>query len=394
MREQVSVLSDALAPRVGAIRPRDGSRVSARHGFSHLLPDASERSTTMKANTGTAGIASHDSSQGRVPAVAVGGLTVSAAVLVGAGATAAGFATRRILHVKKHLHESSTLGRETSAGLPATDLPLTSFNRYGQPGDPINLECVGTDGQIGAAFGAAGWYRADEIDLVTSTRISVDSVLGRAYSSAPVSNLYLFGHKEDLAFERPGSSVRQRDHIRFWKTGRSDPDGRPIWVGSATKDVKVELSKTNHLPTHGIAPDLDTERSLIVSDLAQTGYVVVEGTRPGFGKETHGINGGGDPYVTDGQVVVLTLADVWTSPLATQVRSPVGARLAQRFEGLIQQRLPERGRERAEREQARLAGVDRERQRAAMTLLGQGGEAGVDNEAATSTNAMPATPAV
>jgi len=348
----------------------------------------------METNTDTAGFASDDSSQGRGPAVALGGRTVSAAVLVGAGAAAAGFATRRILREKRHLHESSTLGREASAGLPATDLPLTSFNRYGQPGDPINLECVGTDGQIGAAFAAAGWYRADEIDLVTSARISVDSVLGRAYSTAPVSNLYLFGHKEDLAFERPGSSVRQRDHIRFWKTGRGDPNDRPIWVGSATKDVKVELSKTNHLPTHGIAPDLDAERSLIVSDLAQTGYVVAEGTRPGFGKETHGVNGGGDPYVTDGQVVVLTLADVWTSPLATQVRSPVGARLAQRFEGLIRDRLPERGRERAEREHARLAEVDRQRQRAAMTLLGEEGEAGMGGEASTSTNAVPSTPAV
>lgn len=308
----------------------------------------------MFTSAGTAGIADHGSSPGEVPVIAIGERIASAAVLVGAG-VAAGLATRRILRVKRHLHQSATLGRETSAGLPTTDLPLTSVNRYGQPGDPINVECIGTDGQIGAAFAAAGWYRADEIDLVTSARISVDSVLGRTYSTAPVSNLYLFGHKEDLAFERPGSSVRQRDHIRFWKTGRSDPNGRPIWVGSGTKDVKVELSKTNHLPTHGISPDLDAERSLVVSDLAQTGYLVAEGTRPGFGRETHGMNGGGDPYITDGQVVVLTLADVWTSPLATQVRSPLGARLAQGFEGLIRQRLPQRGRERAERERARAA---------------------------------------
>jgi hypothetical protein len=227
---------------------------------------------------------------------------------------------------------------------------VTSFNRYGQPGDPVNVECIGTDGQVGAAFAAAGWYRADEIDLVTSARICVDSVLGRKYTTAPVSNLYLFGHKEDLAFERPGPNVRQRDHIRFWKTSRSHTDGRPIWVGSGTEDTKVELSKTNHLPTHCISPELDAERSLVVSELAQTGYLVAESTRPGFGKETHGYNGGGDPYITDGQVAVLTLADVWTSPLATQVRSPLGARLAQGFEGLIHRRLPKGGLERAERE--------------------------------------------
>src|SRR5690242_15260350 len=198
-------------------------------------------------------------SPGVGPPIVVGGAIASVAVL----AAAVSLATRRIMREKRRLQESSKLGREASAGLPSTDLPLTSVNRHGQPGDPINVECIGTGSQLGAAFAAAGWYRADEIDLVSSARISVDSVLGRAYSTAPISNLYLFGRKEDLAFERPGATVRQRDHIRFWKTGRNASDGRPIWVGSGTKDSKVELAKTNHLPTHGIAPDVDVERKLV-----------------------------------------------------------------------------------------------------------------------------------
>jgi hypothetical protein len=293
---------------------------------------------------------SAESGRSAVPLLALGGTIATATV----AAVAGGLATRRVLQVKRHLHHSSKIGRETSASVPATGTPLTSFNRYGQPGDPINVECVGTDGQIGAAFAAAGWYRADEIDFVTAARISADSVLGRAYTTAPVSNLYLFGRKEDLAFERPGHNVRQRDHIRFWKTERTHMDGRPIWAGSGTQDTKVELSKTNHLPTHGIAPDLDAERSLVVSELAQTGYLVEEGSHPGFGKATHGVNGGGDPYFTDGQVATLTLADVWTSPLATQVRSPLGARLAQGVEGMIRGRLPERGLTRAQHEREML----------------------------------------
>jgi len=148
-----------------------------------------------------------------------------------------------------------------TASASANARPLTTFNREGHVGDPLNMQVVGSNGQLGASFAAAGWYRADEIDLVTSTRISVDSALGRAYSTAPVSNLYLFGRKEDYAFERPDPNVRERDHIRFWNTGQVGPDGRPIWIGSATKDVKVELSRTNHLPTHGISPDLDAERA-------------------------------------------------------------------------------------------------------------------------------------
>jgi hypothetical protein len=213
---------------------------------------------------------------------------------------------------------------------------------------------VGTDGQIGAAFAAAGWYRADEIDLVTSVRICADSVLGRKYATAPVSNLYLYGRKEDMAFERPGLNVRQRDHIRIWKTALNGSDGRPVWIGSATKDTKVELARTNHLPTHHIDSDVDSERALVVTELTRTAYVVQDTTRPGFGKETHGFNGEGDPYDTDGQVTVLTLANVVTPPLATQVRSPLLARVTKKLADFIRPWLPEAGRERAAREQVRL----------------------------------------
>jgi LssY C-terminus len=291
--------------------------------------------------------------------------STSSGVFVVAGIVAAamvvvGVAVARVLSVRRKLHHAGRAGRDVSAATQtvsasANEHPLTTFNREGHAGDPLNMQVVGSNGQLGASFAAAGWYRADEIDFVTSTRISVDSVMGRAYSTAPVSNLYLFGRKEDYAFERPGPNVRERDHIRFWNTGQVGPDGRAIWIGSATKDVKVELSHTNHLPTHGISPDLDAERALVLSELAQSGYVVTEGERPGFGKETRGENGGGDPYYTDGQVAILTLANVWTHPLATQVRGPLGARIAQALERALRWRLPKEGLTRAESEFARLA---------------------------------------
>jgi hypothetical protein len=276
------------------------------------------------------------------------------AVLVAAGLllVAGGW---RVLAVRRKLKHAGKAGREASAGLPSGALPLTTYNRKGHQGDPVNIEIVASVSQSAAAFASAGWYRADEIDLVTSCRISWDSLLGRKYSTAPVSNLYLFGRKEDLAFERPGRSVRERDHIRLWNSGREAQDGRPIWVGGATRDSAVELAKTNHLPTHRIAPDIDAERDLILEDLTATGFVVDEGWRPGFGEPTQGVNGTGDPYFTDGRVVVLTLANVAVSPLATQVRSPAGARLARSVARLFRWRLPQRGRERAERQRARRA---------------------------------------
>ena len=137
------------------------------------------------------------------------------------------------------------------------------------------------------------------------------------------------------------------------RAARAD-DGRPIWIGSATKDVKVELSHTNHLPTHGISPDLDAERQLVVSQLMQTGYVVGISARPGFGKQTHGANGGGDPYFTDGMIALLMLADVWTHPLATQVRGSLGGRVGQTVERVGRGRLPKAGLDHAAHEVERL----------------------------------------
>ncbi len=258
-----------------------------------------------------------------------------------------------ILSVQLKLHRASRPGRIVSASKPATEQPLTTITRYGTVGDPINIQFVGTDGQIGATFASAAWYRADEIGFITSVRICSDSVFGRKYSTAPVSSLYLYGRKEDMAFERPGSTVRQRDHIRIWKTDDNGNDGRPIWIGSVTKDTKVELAKTNHLPTHHISPDVDAERALLVSELALTGHVVQQTTRPGFGKHTQGFNGEGDPYVTDGQVAVLTFANVVTPPLATQVRSPLLARITKQLAGIARPLLPQAGRERAARERER-----------------------------------------
>lgn len=289
-------------------------------------------------------------SKGKV-AMLFGQSTILLAIEGAAGALIilVALAVARVWSVHHRLRRLSRPGRQASLAQMASGEPLTTFNRAGLPGDPLNLEVTGTDGQLAASFGAAGWYRADEIDLVTAIRISVDSVFGRKYSTAPVSNLYLFGRKEDYAFERPGKNVRQRDHVRFWKTQRAGTDGRPIWIGSATKDVKVELSRTNHLPTHGISPDLDAERALLVSELMRTGYIIAHAFRPGFGRETQGKNGGGDPYFTDGMIALLALANVWTHPLVTQVRGAFGGILASGVERGLRWRLPREGRERADR---------------------------------------------
>jgi hypothetical protein len=255
----------------------------------------------------------------------------------------------------RRVRELTRKGRQASAAVAAQQGsdPITSFNRDGAASDPINVKIVATSGQLAAAFGAGGWYRADEIDFVTSMRISFDSVFGRKYATAPVSNLYLYGRKEDFAFERPGKSVRERDHARFWNTGSTSSDGRTVWVGGATRDIKVEISKVTHLPTHKISPNVDSERQTVINDLAGAGWVVDEGWEANFGKQTEQRNSLGDMYYTDGRRAVLTLANIFVfAPIATQVRGRFGARVAQIYGRALRWRLPKAGRDRAAKREA------------------------------------------
>lgn len=253
----------------------------------------------------------------------------------------------RLIRVGRHLRNASREGRRISKA-SQEPLPLTSFRRNGVPGDPLNVRVVATEAQLGAAFANAGWYRADEITLITTLRISIDSLLSRRYSSAPVSNLYLFGRRQDIAFEQPGSSVRERDHVRFWKTPIREKDQRTLWVGGATKDIRVALSPRTHMPTHLIAPDVDAERDFLVEDLSATGWVVHAGHAPGFGHAIVRDNGDGGRYYSDGGVAVLNLANVPTLAIAAQVRGSLAARFVKFILGpLLRRRLPERGLERA-----------------------------------------------
>src|SRR5215469_11228403 len=203
-----------------------------------------------------------------------------------------------IIRTTRRVRELTTAGRRASAAAAEQQgsNPVTSFNRDGAASDPINVKIMAGNGQLAAAFAAAGWYRADEIDFITSFRISYDSIFGRKYATAPVSNLYLYGRKEDYAFEQPGTSVRERDHARFWDTGTQSRDGRTVWVGGATRDIKVEISHVTHLPTHKISSDVDAERETVLDCLVGSGWIVGEGWEANFGRQTEQHNSLGDMY--------------------------------------------------------------------------------------------------
>jgi len=161
----------------------------------------------------------------------------------------------------------------------------------------------------------ADWFEADPLALKSDLRIGVDSVLKRQYDAAPVSKLFLFGRKEDLAFEQPvGEDPRQRHHVRFWKTPKTAADGRTVWIGSAAYDKRVGLSHTTGQITHHIAPDIDAERDHVIDSLQTAHELSAIHKIPGFHKQLEGHNGGGDQWHTDGAL--------WVGDIKVNLSSP------------------------------------------------------------------------
>lgn len=173
------------------------------------------------------------------------------------------------------------------------------------PGDPVNVSLIGTKEQIETIMKAAKWYPAASLGLKSDLKIGVDTILSRPDDEAPVSNLFLYGRKEDLAFEMPvGDNPRQRHHVRFWKSDDVNDDGRPVWMGSASYDERVGLSHTTGQITHHIAADVDKERDHLFENLKSTDDLSDQYTVEHFHKKLEGRNGGGDRWHTDGALYV------------------------------------------------------------------------------------------
>jgi hypothetical protein len=185
------------------------------------------------------------------------------------------------------------------------DVPDVTHTGSGIPGDPVNVCLIGTKAEVLRIMVAAKWYPADPLTLRSCLEIAEATVFKRRYDDAPVSSLYLFGRREDLAFEQPvGRDPRKRHHVRFWRAEKEAADGRPVWVGAAVYDERVGFSHTTGQVTHHTGADVDAERDLLFRDLEATGMLAETYVVPGFHRVCRGRNGGGDPWFTDGDLYV------------------------------------------------------------------------------------------
>jgi hypothetical protein len=174
-----------------------------------------------------------------------------------------------------------------------------------KPGDPLNLVMVGSSDQILAAFKQAGWSEAGKLGTKSAVGTVRAMASDNAYGNAPVSQLYLYGRPEDLAFEKMLNTFLKRHHLRLWRTLVTTPEGRQIWIGASTHDIGLDV----HLGvvSHEIDPDLDVERAKVGADLMAGGLVTAERLVSRPNPLTEGKTATGGTWKTDGQLLVVVL---------------------------------------------------------------------------------------
>jgi len=188
---------------------------------------------------------------------------------------------------------------------PSSDALHTTYTRERIPADPLNIALVGTRAEVVAAMCAAGWVLADPISLRTGLRDAGSILFDRPYRSAPVSTHYLWNRPQDLAFEQlVGPSPRRRHHVRLWRAGAVGSDGRPLWIGAASYDRSLGLSRFTGEVMHHIDRRVDVEREKLISDLSAAGRLERVQRAGRFRPAGRGVNGGGDAYETDGSLLL------------------------------------------------------------------------------------------
>jgi hypothetical protein len=184
-------------------------------------------------------------------------------------------------------------------------LPTRTLDRGKNRADPVNVALVGTAEEVATAFAKAGWSRADSLSRRSDLGIATSVLLDRPDSTAPVSSLFLYGRRQDAAFEREvGRSARRRHHVRLWLADGVTDHGRPVWIGDAAYDLRAGLSHRTWGPTHHIEADVDRERDTVLANLTAAGQLVERYSVTGMGPHIDARNAEGDRFDTDGELDV------------------------------------------------------------------------------------------
>jgi membrane protein DedA with SNARE-associated domain/membrane-associated phospholipid phosphatase len=192
-----------------------------------------------------------------------------------------------------------------------TDDVAGSFDRHGLPKysetfsgthqEPMSFLVVAEDDDAFIkTMEQSGWMLSDPVTIANMTTLAGASITKTSYPRAPMTPSFWNTRVHDFGFQKQTNvrNVHARHHARFWKTPIRTKEGGIVYTGTASLDVGIKW-----IVTHRIAPDIDTERETLFSDLAGTGLVGVS-EKVQFVDPVLGKNFSGDPFFTDGETYV------------------------------------------------------------------------------------------
>ncbi len=196
-------------------------------------------------------------------------------------------------------------------------LPCCATNEDGSKnGDPLNLVIVGGLDDAFPALVRRGWSLTEQKWSGAIQQMVSAALSGEPYVNAPVSDLYLFGHAQDLALQKARGDIHQRNHLRLWLSSMRYHD-KPVWVGQISRDIGIRLTlHSSTFTTHKIDPDVDEARTALTEDMTYSQNLVKIGLVTGVGAAQESAprkNLTTDPYYTDGYRVVLVFDRTPTS---------------------------------------------------------------------------------
>ena len=200
------------------------------------------------------------------------------------------------------------------ARLRIRELPCCTSRADGTgEGDPLNIVLIGDGGQVLAALTSGGWDFTEAITADSIRRMVGAAISDEAMPTAPVSALYAFGRKQDIALQRGRSKIAQRNHMRLW-LAPFRCEGKPVWVGQVSRDIGVKLtSKSPTLTTHVIDPNVDEARQYVLQSLlhqeAVDWFAIVRGVGAAPVDQPRR-NLTDDPYFTDGMRMAIDISSV------------------------------------------------------------------------------------
>ena len=195
--------------------------------------------------------------------------------------------------------------------------PATVTNADGsKTGDPLNFVIIADSEALWPALLRSGWDPTAAMSAGTAMKTGFFGVFGGAYRYSPISNLYVYGRAQDIAFQKVRSSINYRNHLRLWLAPVT-VNGLPVLIGQISRDIGSRFTtKSKTLTTHRIDPNVDDTRAALVQDFIYSQALAAYARVGGVGfvppEEPRG-NLTGDPWFTDGNRAVMLLTSEPTS---------------------------------------------------------------------------------